>query len=441
MKLSKIAIAIAALSAGSAFAAPPPASQIAFSSGASAPTAVLLAALDNLCPGPTMTRFTSGNNIQTVVCTTGTAVTGADYQNPGVTPAYATFAGTPYVEFRLNVAGGSFTAVQVLNGACDQYAIPGAPVTLTACPGTPPGVRIGGLLDVEPEAFSESVIGSLTAQTGNAGVAQTFGVAASNALYDAMYLSQRNGAGGATVELPIPSSCPAAAPGDTSRLECIPTISKGQFASIINNNEFGSAKTRGANFLASTLPSGTLLRYARRVDTSGTQASANIYFLGSPCSRAQLAIIDAPTTAPVAPEVLPSRDVGALRVLAAPGTGDVRTALNVNAAGRQYTIGVMSGENNQATQLWKWLRVQGAAIGENATPATAGITNNATARNGQYDFYFETKYAFLNGTQEAFWIEVSNALGAVTPPVGLLQAADLLGYNKGGQACLPNSSN
>jgi len=470
MKLSIIVMALAAVSSGVAFAAPPPDAQIGLSSGASAARGSLRAALRDQCvniDAGVVTQFAPSlapvllpntgaiaaplGNVATFVChaprLNGLALTAADYSgSPVDAVVYRRFSeNTDIRELRLNVAGGSFTSVQTLNGICDSFLNPGTGTSNT-CPTLSNGVLIGGLTDVEPEGFPPAVIGTLTANSASATVAQTFGVAASTALYNAMFADQLAPAGsGATAAKPIPNNFTAPAvpctTSTTDRLECIPTISKGQMASIMNNAEFNQAKVLGARFLAPSLAAGSRLRYARRVNTSGSQASAQIYFLGLPCTASAIPVIAQPTTT-VAGETLAARNVNAVyRVLAAPGTSDVLGALNATDAGREYTIGVISGENNPATASWRWLRVQGAAIGENSVPGSAGITNRATAANGQYDFYFETKYVFLTADQESFWIDISTALGAVTPPVGLLQSSDLAGFNKGGAACSPSFSN
>lgn len=441
MQLTKIALAIGALAAaGVAMAAPNPA-RIALSAGASAARGNLVTGLTNLCTagGGVLTTFTSASDtdITTYACATGALTAGAGGTYASTPDAnFRNFQGTSFAVFKLNVDQGSFSAAQILNGVAITHFDPG--VGAAGADETPSdGTIVGGLSDVEFSAFPLAVQGGFSVSVGNVGVGQTFGVAVSVPLYNAMFVAQQ-AAAGATVEDPIPSTC---AVGQTERLECIPTISKGQFNAIIDSNEFGSAKAAGAQFLAPQLAAGSQLRYIRRVDTSGTQASAQNYFLGLPCSTSPRNIIAEPQSI-TAPEVLASDDYGNTRVLAAGSTGALRTELNraVTPGGVvNYAIGVLSGENNQA-QAWRWLRVQGAAIGENATPNLT-VTNAATARNGQYDFYFETKYFFNNPAQNAFWTTVSAAVNTVTPPVGLLRAADLAGYNKGGDACLANSRN
>lgn len=439
MQVSKIMLAVAALSLGATTFAAPLASRIAISSGASATKGNLKVALTSLCSAGsgTLTEFTSGGNISTYVCA-DVAVTAPTYgSKPDAN--FKNFSGTGFAELRLNVSGGSFTAVCALNNwpagtACDtvnplsapdKYLNPASGTTVLPAAGQ---VIVGGLMDVAPDTFPATVTVGLTLPAADlTGVAQTFGVAASDTLYTAMFNVQKS-AGGATLDKPIPSTCLVT---DTARLECVPVVSKGQMATILANNPFNDAYTNGAGFLAGAALNSTILEYNRRVDTSGTQASAQAYFLGLPCTGNPLSIV-------AAPPVGTSTTIGAIKVFAHAGTGDVRARLSTAGV---YGIGIMSGENNQTDTgtTWKWLRMQGAAIGENAKPST-GVTNSASVKNGSYDYYFESRVVPGPAAgASTFWSAVTGTLNTLPAPVGLLNATDLTAYNKGGNACQYNS--
>ncbi len=443
MQVSKIMLAVAALSLGAGAFAAPLASRIAVSSGASATKGNLKVALTNLCSsgGGALTEFASGGNISTYVCNTTANISSAGYAS-AADATFKNFSGTSFAELRLNVTGGSFTAVCALNGwpsstACGTVNAGGAPdlyrdpATLTNVLPAAGQVVVGGLMDVAPDTFPNNVTNGLTLPSvDNTGVGQTFGVAVSDTLYTAMFNNQKS-AGGATIAKPLPSTC---AVTDTAKLECVPTISKGQMATIMANNEFNAAYSNGAGFLAGPALNGTELEYNRRADTSGTQASAQAYFLGLPCSPSPLSVVDAPA-------VGSNTTIGAIKVFAHAGTGDVRTRLNVPGV---YGIGVISGENNQsdAGTTWKWLRVQGSPIGESAKPGVAGVTNRSSVTSGAYDFYFESKVAVgPAAAASGFWSAVTGSLNTLAAPVGLLNAADLATYSKGGGACQYNAGN
>jgi len=396
MKFSKITLALATLTlAGTAFAASP-AAQIAISSGASASKGNMKLALASLCSGQ-FVEFTDGtSNVSTYFCgATGSfanasAPTAAEY----AAAAAVKFTGTAYSELRLNVNGGSFTAACLLAGwptgtacpAADLYWDPAA----AAMAANPAGsVVVGGLMDVEPTGFLSTVrTGVATPTTVSANFAQAFGVAVSNDLYTAMFNDQ--------LGTKVAAGC---AVTDTKKVECVPVIGKAQVVAIMSGVSTNDAYTKGAAFLAPSLTAGTPLTYARRVDTSGTQAAAQQYFLGNVCNSAPVPVVGAGASA------------GAITVTALPTTGGVRTALN--AAG--HAIGVMSAENNQSGQSWKWVRVGGMNVAESAAPAESGVTftNTATAKDGSYDFWFVSRVARPTGNPTTFWNKVIGGFAAV----------------------------
>jgi hypothetical protein len=441
-KPTLFALAIAAV--GSSIAATP-AANIAISSGASASKGNFKLALAGRCTAANATaqlaEFISGNNISTYVCAQAGSFANVNAPTAGEYNAATTinFSGTAFAEVRLNVTNGSFSAVCLLAGwpagtacpAADTYLDP-ATGSLSAAPSG--STVVGGLLDLEPNGFLGTVRAGITLPAGtatiSANVGQTFGVAVSNDLYAAMFADQQ-GAG----KLPI--SCLVS---DTSKPECVPVIGKAQMATIMTNSDNNAAQTRGANFLASGVGSGTLLKYARRVDTSGTQAIAQQYFLGNVCSPAPRTVLPQPAVSPTLTAG------GALSVYALGSTGNVRDLLNgVGQSSPNYVVGVVSGENNQTGQTWKWVRVGGMAIGETAQPAEAGVTvtNTNTALDGRYDFWFLSRVVRPTAaTSVNFWNSVITGFGnvAVNTTRGLFRTNETT-FSKGTtNSCAPAAS-
>jgi hypothetical protein len=92
----------------------------------------------------------------------------------------------------------------------------------------------------------------------------------------------------------------------------------------------------------------------------------------------------------------------------------------LNAAG-VYALGVMSAENNQA-ESWRWLRVAGVPVGEDAVPGAATNTNTSTAINGLYDFWYTLRIQRPTAAPvTAFWSSVVTGLGAAPSTVGLFR--------------------
>ncbi len=163
---------------------------------------------------------------------------------------------------------------------------------------------MGGMSDVDPDAFAESGVytpGAAYPVTVSAGAgAQVFGVVANTILYRHMQRQQ-----GVTNELGpvLPSSCydgnafdaatgvysletPASdLAGDDFAPACQPNITKEAYASIANGTasalKNGWAALLGAGI---TGPGNNLVKLCRRVATSGTQAASNLYFLANPSS-------------------------------------------------------------------------------------------------------------------------------------------------------------
>jgi hypothetical protein len=166
---------------------------------------------------------------------------------------------------------------------------------------------------------------------------QGFGVIVNPALYTALIAKN-------ITEGKLPSGCATSqtvgGATDVITYECQPTITRAEYAGIITGSVDSSAKLLG-------IPSETTkLVLARRVDSSGTQATSNIFFAG-------LAGFNAKVKAPLVDgyaTVLGTADgkqgtvaVNAgFDVIVNSTTGDVITAVS-NAA--DYRIGVVSLEN------------------------------------------------------------------------------------------------
>lgn len=500
MKLSKMMIAVAALAAGTTAFAAPAANEIVRISSASALKSNFAVALNSLCTQASgvMQEWIAGGNVSTYVCTTAGGLTsGATGTYASNTTDFVKFLGTDFSEVRLNVAGGSFTALQVAAGnGSDNYLNPGLGATVAVGGAANAGVTggstvsentgIGGFSDVEYSGFAKNVkdtipglddaVANLTAT--NVGVVQGFGVAASDALYGAMFTAQQTAGF-------IPATC---AVTDTAIPACVPSIGKGQMAAIMSNSTTSAGKTLGARFLAAQLPANTELRYVRRVDTSGTQASAQNYFLGIGNMTSALAVVADPSNRVAGVTAAPAgtcnagdlrgpgfsdseadtafvalgqlnlcdRKISNLRVLAAPGTGDVRNELNkatILGGATNYALGVMSIENDQGTYrntanvsvptTWKWLRTQGAPVGENAKPGVTGTTNRNTLISGAYDFYYETySYTKPSTENDTFMAALIAELSGGPALKGLATvgtAANQSPYNRGGRTDTPSA--
>lgn len=432
MKISKVMIAVAALAATSAAIAAPNASRIVRLTGASATFANMQTALSTLCTtaGGVANIYSGGSNITTVSCTNAAVTQGSAYAaKPNA--QFVNFDGTAYAEARINVVDGSFTALQGATGTKTDFAFRNPATSAN----DDANGSVGGLMDVEAAAFSSTatdtvpgvfdLIDAGTIAQESVDVVQAFGVVVSLPLYNLMFNKQK-------ADGLIPSTC---ASTDTAVLACVPSIGKAEMASIMSSYTDSPIKLAGISYwnaAGSTAPSGKDLVYARRVDTSGTQAAAQVYFLGSQCSATAVGVIPQDNA-----------DYGTFAVESFSSTGPLRDRVNTNS---DYVIGVMSGENDQsALSNARYVRVNFAPMAQNAT--LGSNTNTKFLINGKYDFAFESKvvYDTSNGSVADFMTALKGALQGLTLPKGLayIDSFDTTGtkmsFARGGNSCTPAS--
>ena len=289
------------------------------------------------------------------------------------------------------------------------------------------GASDGGLADVEPAIFTDQ-LGNLDAgdlKVGalnivNANIGQVFGVAVSDALYQAMQTAQKTSGY-------LPSTCVA---GDFTPGKCQPSIDKQQYASVAANS--GNYHTDWS-FLVGAAGTGKNVNLCRRVSTSGTQASSNVYFLENPCAR----------TTGIGGQLAPS---GALNssltyiVTEGSGTGDVKTCLNNANAATNFAAGIISAENTvAASDHWHFVKLDW--ISPNAYQVVLGSAadiadgvadgwavdgkQRQTAIDGKYNFAFETTINWISdaGVKDDFFnnlaASLTNPLDAATDLTGL----------------------
>lgn len=425
-KLNKVFLAVAAtVFAGQAFAAPVTLADIdtarnasnineSWISGASAPTYNVFQGFAKGCDADTLSVFlntstttvtkpgSGASNFLAYACARGGVVSVLYHTvDGGSFNAYAPHIpndvdgdgtiGTTNLQ-RIKRLGTSTNTTCVLQTGTPmslpgQAAIPSYRSCARVTPATAPdgvvALPAGGFSDVEAALFGVSIDGY--GIEGDAGVGQVFGVAASKDLYRAMQVQQGIYADVATANAQDAAFDPAKAP----------SISRVQYASIAS----------GSNGVDAILPgSSATLTLARRVATSGTQASSNAFFLRSPCNGdpiigGALAPIKAADATP------------AVAVIEGSGTGNVLTEL----AKPGYAIGVISLEN-APTSTYRYLKVDN--VHPEAPVAGSGLTTDSharyTAASGLYDFHMEMK-SFTANTADSFGAQVINDIVAAFP--------------------------
>jgi hypothetical protein len=400
MKLSQVMFAAAALVAATAAQA-----DVARLTGASAQLINVVKALRTSCT-------TSGGAYKVYLDNSSSTTSLTNVLTAKCTVPFDTLAsGSTTDEVRIDVSGGSLFAV--LNatagyGIATPFINPAACTTVSSngvgtgvldflaagelnkCVGgkTDTTTSDGGLLDVEGPVFNGVVTNGVTVQTDGAdfaptGMSQVFGVAVNTTLYNDLQAFQKTVAGGSIV----PSSCVA---GDTTAA-CQPSLSRAQIASLMDSNTSSKAKTLGGAFLGLAAKQ---VEYCARPQTSGTQQSAQLYFLGQALNGSLGGNLKLANY---------GYNTGKYAISTNSGAGDVRNCLSATgtvtiatngtvttATDTNYRFGVLSAENNplaQSNVSYRFVKLNEVPFAE-GTASTDGQTATATA--GRYDFVFES---------------------------------------------------
>ena len=262
-----------------------------------------------------------------------------------------------------------------------------------------PQLPVGGFSDVEAALFPAALGGGNVSSKGTesqANIGQVFGVAVSTNLYRAMQAAQGITAADTNFD-------PALAPNITSS----------QYAAIIDNDN-GSAYKQDWSLLAGAAGTGKKVIVARRVPTSGTQASSNAFFLRTPCTDAvQGSLVPA-----AASDSIP----GTFEVTENSSTGNVKSQLTAANTAGNFAIGVMSAENDWSLESatasplangYRWLKIDGIHP-ETPTDFTNPLNGRGNARlsavTGNYPFHMETRYFVANTAPAGFGANIVPAI-------------------------------
>lgn len=404
MKLSRLALAAAAVAAAPAFAATGSlqtlygvsAANTVFVSGASALSGSFANVVAANCSG-------GATNVKSLTINGSTSdgrITVCTSSSTGGSP----FAG-PFAVVKRDT-NGSFDGVGpvISQTGLQKWAdIANCDSTTLQCALDSTTVRVphAGLTDVDTNVWvGMAATGALsipvptpTSTVLSGGFAgQGFGVMVSEALYNAMMAKQKT-------EGRLPAGCAA---GDFTPGACQPSISKAEYAAVVDGGNFA--------FVANGALSGDagVINLCRRVETSGTQASSNVVFLNNSCGNASptrgfkslksVDLVNSPSAVAFSSSngdaVTGNYDDfgGAFGLFEGSGTGDARNCVirrnggknpnNVaDAALGNYAIGWISLENAPAAG-WKYLKLDG--VSPNAYQVVVGSAAD-TAGGGAAD--------------------------------------------------------
>jgi hypothetical protein len=188
------------------------------------------------------------------------------------------------------------------------------------------------LSDVRPSELSPGIVKKwdAVAYPATTLTMQGFGVIVNPALYTAL-ITKEIAAGRLPASCATSETVGGALGTDVITAACQPNISRADYASIITGN------ITTADALLGTTGNTKTITLARRVDSSGTQASSNIFFAGQAGFATKTPATDGFAT------ILGAGTVGGLTVTASSATGDVINAVSGDTT--NYSLGVVSLEN------------------------------------------------------------------------------------------------
>lgn len=316
-------------------------------------------------------------------------------------------------------------------GTCSTRA---ATVPNYTCSTEQDQIPMGGVSDVEPGLFKGINVpgddpnypqdGLSADQLGEMDIAPLFqtvlAVATSKSLRDAMQAKQGLTVG-SDAEADRPSISLAEATSYFSGSLGSPSEGKGWQVIV------GAADTKRA----------TRVNVCRRVNGSGTQASANAFINQFPCNSSAPApatfdfsdanLLGANGEPPLATQAGPA---GNLMVFEGSTTGNVITCLGAAEDNGGYAIGHVSKENNELATGSKWRHVKLDGI----------APNRDNVKNGKYSYFFESTmqwhtnhFGTLSQDQQDF---LSQFRAEAAKPDSL---AKLAAANQQGVAALPDS--
>jgi hypothetical protein len=417
MKLTQVMFAAAALVAATQAQA-----DVARLTGASASLTNVVLALKSACvtAGGTEFKVYNKSSDASKLANIVTATCDADMDGAGTTEVRINVSGGSENSVINATAGGAVPAPFLRASDCGSAAVLSATsvvaplstgiATLYNCSAAnnDTSTSDGGLSDVEGPVFSANYDGG---DFQSMGISQVFGVVVNATLYNDLQAHQKTAAGGNIV----PATCAAGA----TTAACQPSLSRAQITSLMNSDVSSDAKTLGGAYLVPGQGS-KQIEYCARPQTSGTQQSAQLYFLGRALTGALGGAELLATYGTSNPKYAISNNSG---------SSNVRTCLN-NTTG--YKFGVLSAENNPltGTDTFRFVRVNEVAAAEGVD---ANDTNTKTAIAGRYDFVMESVKFCPAGTchpiLDAISTEFGNLGASATPGLFLTGVESKFGRN------------
>jgi hypothetical protein len=261
-------------------------------------------------------------------------------------------------------------------------------VTAAASANTEFATSEGGSMDVDGKFFptAAALENAGLVDPGSyvsAGFSQVFGVGVNKNLYEALQAAQYGAA------------CAAGA----TTVACQPSVSRADISALINSDISSTGpKSQGANIFG--LTGAVKVTYCMRPQTSGTQQGAQLYFLDYDGVGKQSIVAN---NAIVGTKFLATENAS---------SGNVKTCLNTTSA-TDYRFGILSAENNPigGSDTYRFVKLNDVSF----TEGVAGASQTATAITGKYDYVFDS-VSFCNvGGSAGTCADIITALDGSVP--------------------------
>ncbi len=160
-------------------------------------------------------------------------------------------------------------------------------------------------------------------------------------------------------------------------------------------------------------PAGSVVNLVRRVPTSGTQSASNLRFLNKPCATGSSQGALEPGRA--------SDSTATVVITEQSSTGGVKSTLNTATGAGQFALGVVSAENTPAptatTDRWAFVKLDRVSPNSDAQ-------QRAEAMDGAYNFWYELAAFTAGGSTSP---ASPSAAALITGVAGTLGESDLKG--------------
>jgi hypothetical protein len=300
------------------------------------------------------------------------------------------------------VANGTTNGANLFTN-CVSLSTSAANRVSTPTKATGPLVPAGGFSDVEASLFSLDLKPTVGIET-DLKVNQTFGVVVTPQLYRALQTAQ------GLTDVDADTYLPANAPNITSQ----------QYTQLIRSS---TQHTNWESLLPSDANKLNAVKILRRTSASGTQAASNSFFLQNPCANAK-------PLGKLTPSGVADNDPGVYEVSESTSTGNLKIAFKAAVdSANKYAIGVMSLENNYASETtansyYRFVKLDGVH------PEANGDTYaTANSMNGQYKFFMAMKSFIANSQASTYGATLISEIGAAlsTPALADCDSSKLRG--------------